>query len=67
MDLALEKQCNKAAKNSSVVIGFIKRKEVVWRRNIIKQEKHQFSEVLSKICYKEGLNMMKKVDICTSF
>ena len=51
MDLALEKQCKKTAKISFGVIGFIRRKEVVCRRNIIKQEKHQFSEVLSKIRY----------------
>ena len=50
MDQALEKQYNKPAKSSSGVIGFTRRKEAVCRWNIIKHEKHQYSEALSNIC-----------------
>ena len=51
MDQTLEKQYNKLTKSSSGVIGFTRRKEAVCRWNIIKHEKHQCSEVLSKICH----------------
>ena len=49
MDRALKKHYNKPAKSSAGVIGFPRIKEPVCRWNIIKHEKHQFSEILSKI------------------
>ena len=50
MDMALEKEYNKPAKEPGRVIGFSSRKEAVAQWNLIKHGKAQYTKFLQELC-----------------
>ena len=50
MNQALEKAYNKPAKSSAVIAGFIRRKEAVCKRNLIKHEKAKYRNFMDTVC-----------------